>query len=225
MKTTNVSRNLLVLGFSALLLARQQLAKQRRDLENQVRRLLDHCGLPFESACVTYHEQDRAVRTASSEQVRRPIYRSGMGQWQPFGEWLGPLREALGPEDILISDVGAHKMWIGRYYQCDEPNTCLIPNGFCSMGMPLPGSIAAYRLHPGHRIVGIVGDGDFLMNVQEMETAKRLGSNIVVMVWEDGGHGKWAGPEASTRMHRALQALDAACGQCYGPPVMFHRAP
>jgi hypothetical protein len=67
------------------------------DTEAQVRRLLDYCGLPFEAACLAPHETRRTVRTASSEQVRQPIYRSGMGQWQPFSEWLDPLREALGP--------------------------------------------------------------------------------------------------------------------------------
>ena len=106
---------------------------------------------------------------------------------------LWDAREALGPHDILLSDVGAHKMWIARYYQCDEPNTCLIPNGFCSMGFALPGAIAASLVHPERRVLAIAGDGGFLMNVQEMETAKRLGSNIVVMVWEDREYGliKW----------------------------------
>lgn len=99
------------------------------------------------------------------------------------------VRQALGPSDILLSGVGAHKMWIGRYYHCHEPNTCLIPNGFCSMGMPLPGAIAAHIVCPDRNIFAIVGDGDFLMNVQEMETARRLDANINVMVWEDGGYG------------------------------------
>jgi tetratricopeptide (TPR) repeat protein len=67
------------------------------DTEQQVRRLLDHCGLPFEEQCLAFHETRRTVRTASSEQVRQPIYQSGIGQWQPYSEWLNPLREALGP--------------------------------------------------------------------------------------------------------------------------------
>ena len=102
---------------------------------------------------------------------------------------LWDVREALGPHDILLSDVGAHKMWIARYYQCDEPNTCFISNGFCSMGFALPGAIAAQMVFPERRVLAICGDGGFLMNVQEMETAKRLGTNIVAMVWEDGGYG------------------------------------
>lgn len=98
-------------------------------------------------------------------------------------------RQALGPKDILLSDVGAHKMWIARHYQCHEPNTCLIPNGFCSMGFALPGAIAAAMVHPERRILAIAGDAGFLMNVQEMETARRLNSDIVVMVWEDNAYG------------------------------------
>ncbi len=98
-------------------------------------------------------------------------------------------RQTLGPLDILLSDVGAHKMWIARHYQCHEPNTCLIPNGFCSMGFALPGAIAASIVFPERRILAIAGDAGFLMNVQEMETAKRIGSNIVVLVWADNEYG------------------------------------
>lgn len=98
-------------------------------------------------------------------------------------------RQVMGPNDILLSDVGAHKMWIARHYQCHEPNTCLIPNGFCSMGFALPGAIAAGIVFPDRQILGIAGDAGFLMNVQEMETAKRIGSNITMMVWEDHAYG------------------------------------
>jgi hypothetical protein len=66
------------------------------DLEGQVRRILDHCGLPFEQACVDFHKTERAVRTASSEQVRQPISRSGVDQWRNFEAHLGPLKDALG---------------------------------------------------------------------------------------------------------------------------------
>jgi len=102
---------------------------------------------------------------------------------------LWDAREVMGPEDILLSDVGAHKMWIARHYQCHEPNTCLIPNGFCSMGFALPGAIGASLVHPDRRILAIAGDAGFLMNVQEMETARRLDSNFTVMVWEDNAYG------------------------------------
>ena len=102
---------------------------------------------------------------------------------------LWDVRQIMGANDILLSDVGAHKMWIARHYQCHEPNTCLIPNGFCSMGFALPGAIAADIVYPDRNILSICGDAGFMMNVQEMETAKRLESNIVVMVWEDNTYG------------------------------------
>ena len=66
------------------------------DLEGQVVRILDHCGLPFDPACLEFHRTQRSVRTASSEQVRRPIYREGLDQWRAFEPWLEPLRAALG---------------------------------------------------------------------------------------------------------------------------------
>ena len=106
---------------------------------------------------------------------------------------LWDVREAMRPHDILLSDVGAHKMWIARNYQCDEPNTCLISNGFCSMGFALPGAIAAKMAHPESNVLAICGDAGVLMNIQDLETAKRLGVNIVIMVWEDHEYGliKW----------------------------------
>ena len=65
--------------------------------EEEVRRLLAHCGLPFEAACLSFHQNDRPVTTASSEQVRRPIFRDGLEQWRRYEPWLEPLEEALGP--------------------------------------------------------------------------------------------------------------------------------
>src|SRR4249919_3408146 len=67
------------------------------DTETEVRRLLAHCGLPFDPACLRFFENTRPVRTASSEQVRQPIYRDGLDQWRNFAPWLGPLEENLGP--------------------------------------------------------------------------------------------------------------------------------
>ena len=65
------------------------------------RALLDHCGLPFDERCLRFYENERAVRTASSEQVRQPIYREGLDQWKHFETWLEPLKQALG--DALVS--------------------------------------------------------------------------------------------------------------------------
>jgi acetolactate synthase-1/2/3 large subunit len=102
---------------------------------------------------------------------------------------IADLREALGPEDIVVSDVGAHKVWVARLYQAYEPNTVIISNGFAAMGISVPGAIAAKLVHPDRRVVALCGDGGFLMNSQELETAKRIGANITVVVWRDDGYG------------------------------------
>jgi acetolactate synthase I/II/III large subunit len=102
---------------------------------------------------------------------------------------LFEIRKALGREDILISDVGLHKLWIGRMFPAHEPNTVLIANGLAGMGFALPCAIAAKLVHPERRIVTVNGDGGFLMNVQELETAMRLGTQIVNVVWENRQYG------------------------------------
>ena len=102
---------------------------------------------------------------------------------------LWDVRQVLPADGLLLSDVGAHKMWIARHYHCHEPNTCLVPNGFCSMGFALPGAIAASLVHPWRQVLAICGDGGFMMNVQEMETARRYDCNLTVMVWEDKEYG------------------------------------
>jgi acetolactate synthase-1/2/3 large subunit len=102
---------------------------------------------------------------------------------------LFELRRALGPQDIVVSDVGAHKIWVARLYQAYEPNTVIISNGFAAMGISLPGAIAAKLVHPERKVVALCGDGGFLMNSQELETAKRIGANVVVVIWRDDGYG------------------------------------
>ena len=95
------------------------------------------------------------------------------------------IRKVLERSDILISDVGTHKLWIAKVYNTFEPNTCIIPNGFASMGFALPGAISAKMAFPEKTIVAISGDGGFLMNMQEIETAVRLKIPIIVVVWID----------------------------------------
>jgi len=103
------------------------------------------------------------------------------------------LREALSPQDIVISDVGAHKMWMARMYQAQQPNTCIISNGFASMGIGVPGAIAAKIAFPDRVALTVTGDAGFLMNSQEIETALRIGTPIVILVWTDSEYGliKW----------------------------------
>ena len=102
---------------------------------------------------------------------------------------LKDVRSVMGRHDILVSDVGAHKIWIGRDYPCYEPRTCLISNGFASMGFSVPGAIAAKLVHPERRVMAVTGDGGFMMNSQELETAVREHVPIVVLIWEDEHYG------------------------------------
>ncbi len=99
------------------------------------------------------------------------------------------LRQVMGPDDIVISDVGAHKMWMARHYHCDRPNTCIISNGFAAMGIAIPGAIAAKLVYPNRKIVAVTGDGGFMMNMQELETAVRIGTPFVTLIFNDGGYG------------------------------------
>lgn len=99
------------------------------------------------------------------------------------------LRQVMGADDIVISDVGAHKMWMARHYHCNRPNTCIISNGFAAMGIAIPGAIAAKLVHPDRKVVAVTGDGGFMMNCQELETALRVGTAFVTIIFNDGGYG------------------------------------
>ncbi|NIR59303.1 MAG: acetolactate synthase large subunit [Gammaproteobacteria bacterium] len=99
------------------------------------------------------------------------------------------LRTAMDLQDIAICDVGAHKMWMARMFRSEHPNTCIISNGFASMGIALPGAIAAKMVNPDRHVVAVTGDAGFLMNSQELETAVRLETPIVVLIWNDYGYG------------------------------------
>ncbi len=98
---------------------------------------------------------------------------------------LWEIRQALGREDILISDVGLHKLWIGRMFPAHEPNTVMIANGLAGMGFAVPSAIGAKLVHPDRKVVTVNGDGGFLMNFQELETAKRMKTPFVSVVWEN----------------------------------------
>ena len=97
----------------------------------------------------------------------------------------------MHPGDILISDVGSHKIWVGRNYPVYEPNSVLISNGFASMGIALPGGIAAKLALPEKQVVTVMGDGGFLMNSQEIETARRIGVGYTIIVFNDYGLISW----------------------------------
>jgi acetolactate synthase-1/2/3 large subunit len=102
---------------------------------------------------------------------------------------LWEIRQALGPRDMLVSDVGLHKLWIARMFPAHEPDTVFIANGLAGMGIALPTAIAAKLVHPERKVVTVNGDGGFLMNVQELETAVRLRTPIVNVIWENRQYG------------------------------------
>ncbi|MCB2295745.1 acetolactate synthase large subunit [Clostridium algoriphilum] len=106
---------------------------------------------------------------------------------------LYDLRKVMGDDDIVISDVGAHKMWIARHYRSVKPNTCLISNGFASMGIAVPGAVAAKLVNPQRKVVAVTGDGGFMMNSQEIETALRIKTPFVTLIFNDACYGliKW----------------------------------
>jgi acetolactate synthase I/II/III large subunit len=99
------------------------------------------------------------------------------------------MRKSLGREDILISDVGAHKIWIARFFPAYAENAVVISNGFASMGFAIPAAIAAKLLYPEKKVLAAVGDGGFLMSMAEINTALRMGLQFVCLIFNDGGYG------------------------------------
>ncbi len=134
---------------------------------------------------------DRGYPARLREAILRDLDREADADAMPMkpARVLRDLRRALGRNDVVISDVGAHKLLVARLFPAYEANTVLISNGFASMGIALPGAIAASLLDPTRRVVAVCGDGGFLMNVQELESAVRLGAAFVVIVFRDDGYG------------------------------------
>ena len=106
---------------------------------------------------------------------------------------LADIRSTLRDQDILVSDVGAHKMWVARQYGARQSKTCFISNGFCSMGGSMPGALEAKRLHPEKQVVAVCGDGGFMMSIQALVTGVQLKVPFVTVLWEDDHYGliKW----------------------------------
>ncbi|GAA2161861.1 acetolactate synthase large subunit [Actinomadura napierensis] len=102
---------------------------------------------------------------------------------------VADVRAAMGRSDIVLADTGAVKMWMARMYPTYEPNTLLVSNGLSSMGFSVPGALAAKLAHPDRRVLAATGDGAFLMNSQELETAVRENIPITVLIWDDSAYG------------------------------------
>ena len=103
------------------------------------------------------------------------------------------LRDKLDDEDIITLDNGVYKIWFARNYKCHAPNTMLLDNALATMGAGLPSAMTAKQLNPERKVVSINGDGGFMMNSQEIETAVRLGLDLVVIILNDSAYGmiKW----------------------------------
>jgi len=128
-----------------------------------------------------------AVRRAIIEE--RASYATDQGFPVKPQKIVWDLREVLAPDDIVISDVGAHKMWMARMYRAERPNTCIISNGFASMGIAVPGALAAKLAYPERKVVAVTGDAGFMMNSQEIETALRMKTPMVILIWNDAEYG------------------------------------
>lgn len=113
-------------------------------------------------------------------------------------------RAALGREDVVLVDSGAVKMWMARLYPTYRPNTCLVSNGLSTMGFALPGALGVKLAAPQQKVLAVTGDGGFLMNSQEIETALREKIPVVILVWVDGSFGliKW---KMEMRLQRSSQ--------------------
>lgn len=164
------------------------------DIEGSLRRLLAAVlprGIGGRDASERHASREILVHADLRTQLLEELAsQSGNDAWPVTPQRaIADLRSALGPSDIVVSDVGAHKVWVARLYQAYEPNTVIISNGFAAMGIAIPGAIAAKLVHPDRKVVALCGDGGFLMNSQELETAKRIGANICVVVWRDDAYG------------------------------------
>jgi acetolactate synthase-1/2/3 large subunit len=141
-------------------------------------------------SCFPFHDIPELFKKIKSEVTHKiSKYKDDTSYPIKPEKLITSVRKKLGPRDIVLSDVGVHKLWISKIYDTYFPNTCIIPNGFCSMGFSLPGAIAAQIVFPEKNIVAMCGDGAFLMNVQELETAVRLKLPIIIVVWVDGEYG------------------------------------
>lgn len=148
---------------------------------SDLNRLLTGAGCSFDTQWYT-RVRSRIITDIASYRLKKnePFTVPGV---------LNILQPMMKCNDLLISDVGSHKLWIARNFSAVCPNGCIISNGLASMGIALPGAVAAALHSPGRRIVAAMGDGGFMMNSQELETAKRLGVGFTVIVFNDNDYG------------------------------------
>jgi len=150
------------------------------DIKDSLQRLADRCDRHHDNKVAKLREKIMTELNAHNDDNSYPPKPQKI---------IADLRAAMNDEDIVISDVGAHKMWMARMFQAEQPNTCIISNGFASMAIALPGAIAAKLINPDKNILAVAGDSGFMMNCQEIETAMRLGLNITVIIFNDNKYG------------------------------------
>jgi len=144
--------------------------------------LTEVCSGPIDKTTISF-----LLRNAMVEEMERC---QNSDAWPMLPQKIiWDLRTAMKSSDIAISDVGSHKMWMARMFRCDEPNTCIISNGFAGMGIAVPGAVAAKLAYPEKGIVAVTGDAGFMMNSQEIETAIRCKTPIVILIWNDSQYG------------------------------------
>jgi acetolactate synthase-1/2/3 large subunit len=131
-----------------------------------------------------------ALLSLREEILRRITDRATEERWPPTPQRLvHDVRQVMPPDGILALDNGMYKIWFARNYRTYVANTVLLDNALATMGAGLPSGMMASMLHPGRRVMAVCGDGGFMMNSQELETAVRLGLNLVVLVLEDKAYG------------------------------------
>lgn len=164
-----------------------------KEIFNMLNKSLEHC-----------HKKDKQLFADIRKRIvddLSALYKDDSMPMKPQ-RILHELREVMADDDILISDVGAHKMWVARQYATFKSKSCFIYNGFCSMGGSMPGAISAKHIHPEQNVVALCGDGGFMMSIQAIVTAVRFEIPITVLLWEDDHYGliKWK-QEAAYHKH------------------------
>jgi acetolactate synthase-1/2/3 large subunit len=168
-------------------------SRSLRALADSVHRRFDVNGTDRPPAPAHHHPTDELRSTGQKirQMLREELAEGATEDGHPLSprRIIADVRAAMGRSDIVLADTGAVKMWMARMYPTYEPNTLLVSNGLSSMGFSVPGAIAAKLAHPERRVLAATGDGAFLMNSQELETAVRENIPITVLIWDDSAYG------------------------------------
>ena len=173
------------------------------DIGANLRALVDGEHSQADQRASATRSQRQAIESALSNEARPPSF-------PPSAHTIATsLRELLGPNDIVALDNGAYKVWFARHYPALNPNTLVLDNALATMGAGLATAMTAARLHPDRKVVAVCGDGGFMMNIQDLETAKRLGlNNLTVLILNDDTYGFIAWHQDEQGQQRTAVAVD-----------------